>query len=109
MPRIHIANIVLRFRSEPGESFFCLVETGAAEEEVEDGVADPDWVVIVVGTVKVCAATVVPATVRPDAVLSRTVVAFIVVPGTNVAPVIVVTTIPNALAGIALPTPELVH
>lgn len=70
--------------------------------------------VIVVGAVKVCGATVVPgivvaATVDPDVIFIGKAVAFTVVPSTVVGPRIVVTTTPSKLAGIAVPTPELVH
>jgi hypothetical protein len=89
-----------------------LVETEA--EGAEDGAEDPVCIVMVVSAVKVCAATVVPAivvpaTVEPDTVFAGITVAFMVVPNTTVGPKTVVTTIPSALAGIALPTPELVH
>jgi hypothetical protein len=112
MPSIHIANTELRLCSEPGASFFFLVETGI--EGAEEGVEDPVCIVIVVAAVKVCAVTVVPAivvaaTVVPDTVFACIVVAFTLVPSIVVGPRIVVTTTPKALAGMAVPTPELVH
>lgn len=89
------------------------VEIGGANDGV-DAVEEPNCTVIVVGAVNVCAATVMPgivvaANIEPEFVVAGIPVAFIVVPGIVVGPKIVVTTVPNAFAGIALPTPELVH
>ena len=62
MPSIQIINTEPKLRAEPGDAFFFFIETGT--EGAEDGVEDPVCIVIVVATVKVCAATVVPAIVE---------------------------------------------
>jgi len=88
-----------------------------AEVEATTDFAWFSVVAIVVAVVYVCADIVVPSIVvagiiEPDTVLTGIVVPRMVKPDIIVGPVIVdmsVTPIPNAVTGIALPTPELVH